>query len=83
MFKLFFFATLFATTFAIPFPRFVGISGAIPSGAGFSSFGNTVAGAAADENSGIAGGSLQGIGSILGLAGPGLATAAALASPSA
>lgn len=58
------------------------IQGLLPSGAGFKAHGTTVAGASADDDSGIAAGALEGIGSILGFAAPGSAAAAALMSPS-
>ena len=58
------------------------VNGILASGAGFESEGTTTAGAAADKDAGIASSSLEGVGSVLGMAGPGFATGAALASPS-
>lgn len=59
-----------------------GIAGMTTFGAGFEASGDNTAGAAADKHSGVAAGSIDGLGTVLGLAGPGLATAAALSTPS-
>lgn len=67
---------------AVAAPMIPSIQGLLASGAGFKAKGDTVAGASADEDSGVAAGSLEGIGSVFGLAGPGAAAAAALMSPS-
>lgn len=58
------------------------ISGLLPSGAGFQSFGATAAGASADTDSGVSASGLTGIGNVFSLAGPGLALGGAMASPS-
>ena len=72
---------LIAAAAAAPVSRAT-VNGILSSGAGFQSEGTTTAGAAADKDAGIASSSLEGVGSVLGMAGPGFATGAALASPS-
>ena len=67
---------------AAPVSRTTSIQGMLADGGGFKSTGTTTAGAAADSDSGIASSALKGVGSVLGMAGPGFATGAALASPS-
>lgn len=56
-------------------------AGITESGAGFKAKGATVAGAAADADSGTAAAGIDGIGTVIGAAAPGLATGIALSSP--
>lgn len=71
---------LIGAAVAVPVSRSK-IDGIIASGAGFASEGTTTAGASADADSGVAASSLDGIGSVLGLSGPGFAAGTAFASP--
>lgn len=80
--KVLAFVALFGAAIAAPVSRQASSSGQIASGAGFNSTGTTTAGAAADNDSGVASAALEGIGSVIGVAGPGFAQGAALASPS-
>lgn len=80
--KILTFAALIGAAMASPIWRQITTSGQLASGAGFSNFGTTTAGAASDSESGIASAGIDGIGSVLGLAGPNFAAGAALASPS-
>lgn len=57
------------------------IIGQLPKGTGFAALGTNAAGAAADKDSGISGASVNGIGSVIGFAGPAFAIGAALSSP--
>lgn len=75
------FFALFGKAIAAPTQR-ASIMGEALSGVGFATHGDVTAGAAADENSGVASSALDGLGTVLGLAGPGLATAVALSTPS-
>lgn len=79
--KILAFVALFGAAIAAPVRQVTSI-GSIASGAGFDITGTTTAGAASDSSSGIASGGVDGIGSTLGIAGPGFASAASLASPS-
>ena len=56
-------------------------TGLLPSGVAFGAQGPNSAGAAADEESGIAGAGTDVVGTVIGVAGPGLAVGAAVASP--
>ena len=59
----------------------VDITALLPTGAGATASGDTASVASADKSSGVAGAGLDGVGSVLGLAGPGLAIGGAIASP--
>ena len=79
--KIAFVFALVGAAVAAPASR-VELGGILPTGAGFAAKGKTASGAAADKDSGVAAGGVDGIGSVIGAAGPGFATGIAFASPS-